>query len=975
MTEAAKNVTMKSAECAPQRGLGLFESKDGIADRLPLAEVDISAAVLDSIASVTVTQKFANKLSEPIEAVYIFPLSGSSCVSACELIIGDRVINAVVKERGAARVEYQEALQEGRRAALVEQERDNVFTMQVGNVMPGEAVKVKITYSELLTCFEDGFTELRLPLVVAPKYITGNSLNRNSVGDGVELDTDIVPDASRITPPVLSAGLNPGVDLNIEVLLEIPEPDSLDLEAASMDLADVADLTCSQHATRTSYGKSGLRITLAKTELMNRDFVLNWKGARSTVKSSAYISKEASEIEGQFFHYGLLSVKPPLSGGTQATPRDVIFLLDRSGSMSGIKMASAARALTFLLNTLGPNDSFAICAFDDMVEWPCDRVGTKIRQTTFLRATPAGIEKGSRVLRNINARGGTEIGRALVAAYDAFKQRRKQKHNASDPSHSSGSTQSVETSTSGSAQSAGNLNSSLRREEVLVLITDGQVGEAGSAFKTVQDNAPDVRLFTVGIDTAVNDAFLERSAKLGGGTCALVTPGDQLNNALRQISREIGTPLISELTIVRGDGIKLVTQTPSCDLDLFEGRPVSIFFQCTDEAAEGSLLVEGKYADGTVYSETVILQKSDNAALPQLFARSQVVELEDEMRLNPSQANVLRDEIVALAVCHRILTRFTAFVAVDMAEVANKSGQDPRKLVQPVLNPQDWELQASQAALAAGFGAPCPPCAPGQNVQNQPGYAASWGASAGQWGTALGGIGGTGGTSDAADSWGTPAASGWGAPSQPPAPRQGGGSYDANGTRFKQAPGVPPSAAPSAGALFSADSREKIMRKLSEASTAGDVDSLAESLRLAFEAESSSGQPVSGASGGGSELEEIARAVILLARFKEALTRIVKRSGVLLPEEPAQIREFARLIRDKIAKLGGHNMVSLHEFDRDLQTVLDACDQLSGPDPTMIACEVCIMCINVLRQELLDRLALVGHPQAVGSDPFWFGNV
>lgn len=172
------------------------------------------------------------------------------------------------------------------------------------------------------------------------------------------------------------------------------------------------------------------------------------------------------------------------------------------------------------------------------------------------------------------------------------------------------------------------------------------------------------------------------------------------------------------------------------------------------------------------------------------------------------------------------------------------------------------------------------------------------------------------------------------------------------------------------------------MRKLSEAGTAGDVDSLAEKLKLALDAHSASGQSASGSSGGassdGSELEEIAKLVILLARFKDALTRIVKRAGVLLPEEPAQIKEFARLIREKIAKLGAADtIVSLNDFVRDLQTVLDVCDQFqfSGPDPTMIACEVCIMCINVLRQELLDRLALVGHPQAVGSDPFWFGNV
>ncbi|MBL8151655.1 MAG: trypsin, partial [Blastocatellia bacterium] len=234
---------------------------------LPLAKVDISARVADRIAEVTMKETFKNNLKEHLEAVYTFPLPGGGAVTSFEMRVGSRIVRGQVQERSAARRNYQQALEEGKRAALLEQERDDVFTVQVGNLPPGEEVTVLISYCERLPFFDDGTTELRLPMVVAPRYIPGSALERSSVGEGIEADTDLVPDASRISPPRLAEGFDAKVALSLEV--------ELMKQGRSKQNEEIEDLSCSQHALRTRLSSGSVKVTLARTdELMNRDFVL-----------------------------------------------------------------------------------------------------------------------------------------------------------------------------------------------------------------------------------------------------------------------------------------------------------------------------------------------------------------------------------------------------------------------------------------------------------------------------------------------------------------------------------------------------------------------------------------------------------------------------------------------------------------------------------------------------------------------------
>ncbi len=645
-----------------KRGLGLL-LVDVAAQRvqLPLAGVDIQAKIADRVAQVTVKETFRNPHTEHLEAVYIFPLAPAAAVSDFEMRVKDRVIKGKVEERAKARVEYQQAIVEGKRAALLEQERDDVFTVQVGNLPPGEEITVVVTYSEKLPFFENGTTEVRLPLVVAPRYIPGAALDRDSVGVGTSLDTDQVPDASRITPPRLAEGFDPKVALNIEVEL------MADLNDAASGYA-ISDLACSQHVVKTSLGSAGVKVGLSREdELLNRDFVLRWTLSAKGVKTNLISFTDESDSN---VRYGMLSILPPHRDGFLGVPRDVIFVVDRSGSMQGIKMTSAARACSILLNSLGPRDKFAIVAFDSVNQW-LQPTGQPVGQY-FLDADEAGIEQGEKFLREITARGGTEIHSALNE----------------------------------SLRLVANTRTNNDRIPVIAVLTDGEIGNESAVLKGMQQSLGDCRIFTIGIDTAVNAGFLTRLASIGGGTCSFVQPGSQLESALSNVAREIGAPLVTDLQIIDdGCGIESDTVAPNRIPDLFAGRASTCFFKFKP-GKKPQLKIRGKLADGGKFEETVKPQATALNAIAQLWAKQHIVDLEDQFRapaghswnpFNKGQTQEsLRKQIIEISVKHSLLTKFTAFVVVDHSEIVNAGGTN-KQVVQPVHNPHAWDMCKEQA--------------------------------------------------------------------------------------------------------------------------------------------------------------------------------------------------------------------------------------------------------------------------------------
>jgi len=616
---------------------GLQITTDSGKRRLPLAGVQIEAKVAASVAEVSLEQRFENNLSTPLEAVYIFPLPGAAAVSHFELQAGERTIVAQIQERGQARQTYQTALETGHRAALLEQEREGVFTVSLGNLMPGESLSVKLVYSQILPLSQLGLCELRLPTVVAPRYLPGEALERPASGLGTALDSDRVPDASRISPPLLAPGFDPRLDFAIKVQI---------LENR------LEGLSCSQHALQLAMGPEGFVIELSREhERLNRDFVLRWQLAQSEAKPQLLYTRWK---EGYF---GLLQLTGPARSWA-GVPREVVFVVDRSGSMAGEKMVSAGQACRLLLEALGPEDSFAILAFDDQLDW--FQPSTNPKGAYFLTADPAGQAAGQQFLSSLSDRGGTELEGALRVALQALQQK--------------------ETSL---------------KQRVVVLLTDGQIGDESAVLKRLQQNLGDCRVFAVGIDTAVNEALLNRLAALGGGSAHFVVPGEKLNEALRGVAQEMGDPVLTHLEIA-GDNLQGLT--PSRLPDLFQGRGLSLCFQSKEVQP---LIVTGKNAQGEKQVFEALPRQLELGALRHLWARRQLTELEDRFRLNPGDS-ALRQEMISLSCEHGVLSRLTALIAIDQSEVNNPSGQ-VKTVVQPVEMPEQW------AESGHGFTGALPP--------------------------------------------------------------------------------------------------------------------------------------------------------------------------------------------------------------------------------------------------------------------------
>jgi Ca-activated chloride channel family protein len=620
-------------------GTGTLGTERG---NLPLDELDLRASIAGLATDMELTQGFHNPYDVPLEATYIFPLPDRAAVTRLRMEAGDRVVEGVLKERGAARADYDQAVDAGQRASIAEEERPGVFTMRVGNILPGERVTVRLTLAGRLP-FEDGEATFRFPLVVAPRYIPGAVLPGGSVGDGVLPDTDAVPDASRISPPVLLPHFPNPVRLSV----------SVDIDPAGLPLGRVSS---SLHVTTVDSSEDRYRVSLAAGDRVNRDFVLRLRlGAEDTVASSLAVVPD--DAGGTF----ACTVLPPTAAVTDR-PRDIVLVLDRSGSMDGWKMVAARRAAARIVDTFGSADRFAVLAFDHGVETPAGALVAGTDRNRF---------RAIEFLAGLTARGGTEMLSPL-------------------------------------RQAATWLSASGDRDKAIVLVTDGQVGNEDQILQSLAPFLFGVRIHTVGIDTAVNKAFLERLAGLAGGRCELVESEDRLDEAMRHINQRIGRPLVTDLRLV-ADGLSVDTSTiaPAVLPDLYPGAPVVITGRYHGEHS-GGVTVTGRAAD-TSWQTSVVASPSEHQGLRAIWARAHVRDLEDRyVTASYADHDALERQIVAVSLKFGVLCRFTAFVAVD-DRLVNKGGVVHR-VTQPVELPQGWQMPvAPQAAVCTAMSASAPP--------------------------------------------------------------------------------------------------------------------------------------------------------------------------------------------------------------------------------------------------------------------------
>jgi Ca-activated chloride channel homolog len=611
-----------------EAGLGTLATERG---NLPLERVDAAVLITGLVSRIELTQGFHNPHDVPLEATYIFPLPDRAALTALTMTADDRTVEAALQERGAAREAYDQALAEGRRAAIAEEERPDVFTMRVGNILPGERVSVAMTLDGPLS-YEDGEATFRLPLVVAPRYIPGEP-SGTAVGDGYALDTDAVPDASRITPPVLLPGFPNPVRLTIAV----------DIDPGGLPLPEI------RSSLPTVEGDDG-HLEVRPGERLDRDFVLRLPyGEADRATHALTMTADAEGEEGTF----RLTLLPPTSAAPPR-PRDVVLLLDRSGSMGGWKMVAARRAAARIVDTLTAADRFAVLAFDDRVERPTGLGSGLTTANDANRFTAVGY------LSTVDARGGTELLAPLVEGLG--------------------------------------LLTDDGRDRVLVLVTDGQVGNEDHILREVTPKVARLRVHTVGIDQAVNAGFLGRLAAVGGGRCELVESADRLDDAMAHIHRRIGAPSVTGLTLdPDSGGVVADTVSPARLPDLFPGAPLVVTgrYRGTPPAR---VRVAGRTREGTAWRAEVPAEPVAEPTLTSLWARAHLRDLEDQYASTMDDHAALERRIVTTSLRFGVLCRFTAWVAVDERVVAE--GGERHRVIQPVEPAAGWDMLAGPPAPA-----------------------------------------------------------------------------------------------------------------------------------------------------------------------------------------------------------------------------------------------------------------------------------
>jgi Ca-activated chloride channel family protein len=602
----------------------------------PLKHTAVQAEISGFLARVTVTQQFENPFQERIEAVYVFPLPQSAAVDDMTMLVGDRVVRGKIKRREEARAIYEAARAAGHVAGLLEQDRPNIFMQSVANIMPGEKVKITIRYVETLK-YEAGVYEFVFPMVVGPRYIPGGATGRQ--GGGWAPDTDRVPDASRITPPVAKPGTRAGHDISIEVKLDAGVPiDHLQSATHEIDLE------------RPSAHQAVLRLR-KQAVIPNQDFILRYDAAGRRIEDAVLAHRDK---RGGFFT--LILQPPERVTAEEATPKELVFVLDTSGSMSGFPIEKAKETMKLALEGLYPQDTFNLITFagDTHVLFP-----------EPAPATRENLRRAQQFLASRAGGGGTEMMKAIRAALD--------------PSDSQ------------------------QHVRIVCFMTDGYVGNDLEIISEVQKH-PNARVFSFGIGGAVNRFLLDKMAEFGRGEVEYVGLKDDGSAAARRFHERVRNPLLTDISIDWA-GMPVADVYPKRIPDLFGAKPVIVSGRYSAPWS-GAIRLRGKMA-GRPWSHElrVKLPPAEPAhdVLATLWARARVDDLmgQDYLGLQRGAArDDVREAITQLGLDYRLMTQFTSFVAVE--EMTVTAGGELRRIEVPVEMPEGVSYEGV-------FGAEQPP--------------------------------------------------------------------------------------------------------------------------------------------------------------------------------------------------------------------------------------------------------------------------
>ncbi|MEH2209978.1 VIT domain-containing protein [Nostoc sp.] len=615
---------------------GLYvQSPQGEQVIFPLKHTEVIAKIAGNLSRVEVIQSFENHFTQPLEAVYIFPLPDEAAVDDMEIKIGDRIIKGNIKKREEAVAIYEKAKQEGRTAGLLEQERDNIFTQSLANIKPGEQIDVTIRYTESLK-FEAGNYEFVFPMVVGPRYIPGTPIDDSG-------DTDQVPDASRITPSVVLEGMRSRHNINVTVEIDAGLP--------------ISEVRSPSHQLKIEHSGQIVRIQLAGEDTIpNKDLILRYQVSGKETQST--VLNQADDRGGHFAIYLI----PALEYSTdEIVPKDVVFLVDTSGSQSGDPLQKCQELMRRFINGLNPNDTFTIIDFSD-----------RVRQLSPkpLPNTPENRAQAIAYINNLQADGSTEMLSGIRTAI--------------------------------------NFPTPVGRLRSVVLLTDGYIGNENEILAEVQQHLqPGNRLYSFGVGSSVNRFLLNRIAEIGRGISTIIRHDEPTEEVAEKFYRQINNPVLTNIQISWQGDTESPVIYPKVAPDLFCEQPLVLFGRKQDRTS-GNLQISGIAAGGKHYEKTfhLVFEETGNVAVAQLWGRARIKYLMNQMVSFETKAGV--EAVTKTALNYQLLSQYTAFVAVS-DDVRVEPGSEYLSMQVPVEMPKAVRFGKASAARKISLSMPLAP--------------------------------------------------------------------------------------------------------------------------------------------------------------------------------------------------------------------------------------------------------------------------
>jgi len=587
----------------------LFKSEEG--SRYQLAATlatDVQIEVTGMIARTTLKQKFKNDSDRWLEGIYVFPLPESAAVDHLRMRIGERVIEGVIKPRDEAKRIYKKARNEGKKASLIEQERPNLFTNSVANIAPGETVEIEIEYQQTVR-YENGNFRLRFPMAITPRYIPGAAIvNEEEVvvfdDSGWVMSTNQVIDASRISPPIFEGDkkINP---IRLSVMIN-----------TGFKLANVES---PYHRIIVNHSAGNRAAVSLADEVVyaERDFELVWRPEPASAPRAALFTEER---DGELYH--LVMVLPPenliVNEVAEARiGREVIYVIDTSGSMSGTSINQARRALSLALKRLHPDDRFNVISFNSST----DKLFSSAREVSG-----HNLRDAQRYVSSLEANGGTEIRGALEVSL------------------------------------ANQRESSLVRQ--VVFLTDGSVGNEAELFKLIKQRLGNSRLFTIGIGSAPNSHFMSKAAQFGRGTFTYIGDVSEVESKMNDLFHKLETAVMTDLTVVFED--TEVEVWPNRLPDLYQGEPLLLTARTKPD--NRSVTISGQRQNQGWRNSFKLKQSGHDSGIATMWARAKIAALMDRIHEGEKEGKI-KPEVVNVALKHHLVSKYTSLVAVDVTPV------------------------------------------------------------------------------------------------------------------------------------------------------------------------------------------------------------------------------------------------------------------------------------------------------------------